>query len=129
MPQPVPTILLVRGTWGDVSRKEADQITDLVAEHLRKLQRKDTQTGEMIPRVNVEVVENETEARTRLFRQPRIKTVVFCSRGLVEAARRTKQEFKTTSVVVFTGLVPDDEILFVRKTWDPETCDDIFING
>jgi len=120
-PKPA-NILLVVGVWGDVTHEDARRSADILAEVLQSR------------KANVEIVDRgdgEDAVLNRLRAKPRVDSVVFCSRGLADMARRVRlyREFRDTSVFVHTALVPDEEVVFVSKALDPDTCADIFING
>ena len=64
----------------------------------------------------VQVVATAKEA-SELVRANAVDVVVFISRSMISEARELKKARSRLKVVVLTGLIPDDEIIFVDKTW------------
>src|SRR3989344_1402236 len=64
----------------------------------------------------VEVVEASAEALLKL-RMGGIDTLIFISRDKLAEARQIKKVHRRLKVVLFTGLIPEEEIILVDKGW------------
>lgn len=64
----------------------------------------------------VEVMETANDA-LRLIMGEKIDVLVFISRGMMTKARKIKKEYPKLKIVLFTGLIPDEEIILVSKGW------------
>lgn len=110
-------IIVKEGEWGMLSTEKGDYdawlgilqraVEDAVAESL---------DGKKLKMATVEVVDTLNEALEKL-RNGRIDAIVFNSRGMLDQARKIKREHRNTKVIVFTGLIPDDEVILVDKGW------------
>ncbi len=51
--------------------------------------------------------------------------VIFLSLGQINDARTLKRERLWVKVVIYTGLIPDEEIIWMNKSWPPEAVREI----
>lgn len=115
------TVWVIKGfTWGAMTQDEADENVGTVVRLLERATKRDRNTNEDVPIAQVEVVERE-ELTDRLGSYPRADIVVFPSRGALEVAKKLAAQPHCPKVVVLTGLIPDGEVQFVDKGWDPDT--------
>ncbi|MBI4032768.1 hypothetical protein HY374_03620 [Candidatus Berkelbacteria bacterium] len=99
------------GHWGNL-REGDDDYTSLVEkleESLKKAKRTDDQ-----PAADVRVVRSTDEALAWLYNRD---VIIYISRGMTDEAKKVAAEHPRIRVILFTGLVPDGEVIFVSKTW------------
>lgn len=111
-------VLIVReGQWGTATPESYEQFIEALRETLERAERTGpNNTKEKAAKV--EVVETWAEAEKRLETAPLnlpIHTVVFVSRDMGETAKRMASKYPRTRIVVFTGLIPEGEVVWVDK--------------
>ncbi|KKT25252.1 MAG: hypothetical protein UW11_C0031G0005 [Parcubacteria group bacterium GW2011_GWA2_43_9b] len=112
------------GGYGMVTQAEYDDIAESMVSSYQRLKKADTEEKIF---TSVEVISSVEEAE-RKVRRGEINILVFLTRGQVQNARRIKTAYPYVKVAILTGLIPDDEIIWVSKAWQLETIRDIFIN-
>ncbi|MFH1694720.1 MAG: hypothetical protein ABH880_03130 [Patescibacteria group bacterium] len=96
-------VLIVNvGEWGIVKRESYDSQAEMFERRL-------TRAG-----ATVNVVTSMEDARKRF---PMSDVAVFLTRGMTETAKEIAGEFRSLRVVVLTGLIPRDEVVFISKGW------------
>lgn len=120
-------IWVVKGyTWGAIPQEEADENIRTQVRLLESATRYDSDAKADVPAAVVEVVERGDLAG-RLERYPRANIVVFPSRGAIDRAKEIALRYRDVKVVVLTGLLPEGEVLFVDKGWDPDAIRDVIL--
>ncbi|OGZ33325.1 MAG: hypothetical protein A3I88_00145 [Candidatus Portnoybacteria bacterium RIFCSPLOWO2_12_FULL_39_9] len=106
-------VVIVReGQWGLVKKESYEEFIEILKEILEKAVSPDGK--EKI--AEVEVVETSAEALLKL-RMGGIDTLIFISRDKLAEARQIKKVHRRLKVVLFTGLIPEEEIILVDKGW------------
>ncbi len=112
-------VFVAQGSWGDV--REDDPCYTSQAEGLRQIveaaRRHDPDSGKEVPAATFEVVTNIAALREQCGRYPRPDVVIFRSRGMLDAAREIVRVYPRVRVIVYTGLIPEGEVIFVEKGW------------
>ncbi len=110
-------IIVKEGEWGTLSTKKGDYDSwlSILQEAVEDAVREGP-GGKKEKVATVEVVDTLDEALKKLQNE-RIDAIVFKSRGMLNEARKIKQEHRRTRVIVFTGLIPDDEVILIDKGW------------
>ena len=111
-------VIVSEGEWGKVTPLEYEE---QVQQFARTFERATGYTFSSSSRTellaeSVQVVATAKEA-SELVRANTVDVVVFISRSMISEARELKKARPRLKVVVLTGLIPDDEIIFVDKTW------------
>jgi|GEM_PF-2892992 len=113
--RPKRVAIVAEGTWGAMQEKGYDNWTQSMVTMLEGARRK----GREEPRAIVEVVPSVTALRERIGHYPgHPDIVIFRTRGIVREAHAIKRDYPDVKVVVFSGLLPEDEVIFVDKSWD-----------
>ncbi len=106
MVTPQKVVVIAHGTSGYVSDEAATNMEESIAASLRQKK----------PDWEVRIVKPEELDRIAAV----VHVAIFNSRSQIERARDFKRAHASVNVIVMTGLVPTDEILFFDKTWGPE---------
>ena len=107
------TVVIVdQGAWGIMKPGEYDEGMRQLEETLCAL-RMNPRTGKEEPAATVRRVPN----LNALKEGSTPDVVIFRTRGMLDAARAYKREHPGVNVIVFTGLIPDGEVLLVSKGW------------
>lgn len=64
----------------------------------------------------VEVAETFDDALV-IMGKSEVDALIFISRSMIPRAREIKKERSRLKVVLFSGLIPDDEIILIDKAW------------
>ncbi|OGC47426.1 hypothetical protein A2713_02330 [candidate division WWE3 bacterium RIFCSPHIGHO2_01_FULL_35_17] len=104
-------IIVQEGQWGIVTKKNYDEFIKI----LKKIV-ENAVDGNKERIAEVEVVETSAEALTRL-EMKRIDTLIFISRDMLAEAKKIKKVHHRLKVVLFTGLIPEEEVILVDKGW------------
>lgn len=110
-------VIVAEGSFGIMEPKDYDIWTQTMVRLIGALRRTDRDTRQEVPAATVEVVPSLDVLREKLCEFPQPSVVIFRTRDMIAEARRIKREFRDVRVIVFTGLIPDDEIVIVSKTW------------
>jgi len=99
-------VFIVRGTWGQVPLKEAEEWCELIA-----VKAKETNAA------SVKIIDdlNDSDLRASLMSMHDKVIVFFNSRGNLNTARKFKHGNPYVSVYVMTALIPDDEVTILDK--------------
>jgi hypothetical protein len=108
-------VFIVRGTWGQVDLKEAEEWCKLI-----EFKAKDAKHpyGDHQPiAASVKIIDNldDGDLRAALMSIHDKVVVFFNSRGNLDSARRFKKNSQNASVYVMTALVPDNEVTILDK--------------
>jgi hypothetical protein len=89
--------------------------------------------GEGREKVATTITVKSTDEAIALIKGGGDHSLVFLSRSMIHKAREVKKLYPKIRVVVFTGLIPDDEVIILSKGWigssDLETSLKQFIVG
>ncbi|PIR97933.1 MAG: hypothetical protein COT89_01625 [Candidatus Colwellbacteria bacterium CG10_big_fil_rev_8_21_14_0_10_42_22] len=100
------------GQWGRMERNRGDY--DVLTKALvKKLSKATNAHGE--PEGEVQTFESTTEAMQWLQGGTRTGIVIFTTRGMVDVAKRLAVENPRLLVFLFTGLIPEAEVVFVSN--------------
>lgn len=113
---PTQTVAIVNaGGWGDLSAEKGsyDEFAGLVQGILERAERRGFD-GAVYKAAEPHVVRNIQEALVKLGGHG---VLVFLTRGMLGEARRIKQQYTEIRVIVFTGLIPADDVIVVSKGW------------
>ncbi len=100
-------VFIKQGRWGDSTQSDTDWSVDTL---LRVL------SIEPSDKLELQIFDTLDEARS-VFDSVEPITVVFFSRGMAATAAKLKRERSHFKVMVVTGLIPDDQIVWVEKQW------------
>lgn len=117
---PKHVAIVAEGSWAGMRNQDYDAWTESMVVKLRAVRRRNYRTGTDTeePRATVEVV-TLAELREKLKRIPgRPDVVIFRTRDMAREAHAIKREYPHARVIVFSGLLPEDEVIFVDKGWD-----------
>jgi hypothetical protein len=127
-------IFVNAGGYGDVSASKGDydKIIASFSEELEGMTQLAT-VGEGREKVATTITVKNTDEAIALIKGGGDHSLVFLSRSMIPKAREVKRSYPKIRVVVFTGLIPDDEVIIVSKGWvgssDLETSLKRFIIG
>ena len=111
-------VIVDDGQWGSVKREKGEY--DAVVEYLsRTLKAVVNQEGER--QAEVEVV--KTTEGGLLWLGGTGGIMIFVTRGMLEKARRVAKEYRHIRVILFTGDIPEGEIIFLNKSSLPNRED------
>ena len=114
--------IVIEGTWG-MSNKE---MNEQFAGHIERWATPDEsgKDGYANYEVTTKTVETTKEATDYLdgICCGVTKKLVFLSRSMIPTAQRIKVQQPRWDVIVFTGLIPEDEIKVVQKNWLDARC-------
>jgi len=115
--------IVAEGQWGMVTSEEYKEQVERYRRILEEA--KDFQGNRA---AEVTIIDTIAEAEKRLATEADV--VVFISRGVEKAAERIVREHPRVRVIVFTGLIPEGKIVWVRKmfTADRETIQNIVLH-
>ena len=120
------------GGYGMVTQGEYDQLAESISdyyEHLVKVGvEKESSLSAEKSFASVEIIGSVEEAEKKA-RNHEIDVLVFLTRGQVEKARKIQKACPWLRVVIYTGLIPDDEIIWVNKVWRMDTVEDILLHS
>lgn len=111
-------VVIVReGGWGDLDSKKGsyDTYIAFLKRTIESAEEKDIPTGKMQKVAEVEIIDDLAMVSARLSGS--IDTLIFLSRGMLYSARKIKETHPQLKIVVFTGLIPDEEIIIIDKGW------------
>lgn len=120
-------IFVNEGGWGDFSASNGDY-DKIIASFSKKLE-KMTQPAAVVSereKVATAVTVKSTDEAIQMMEQEDIDSLVFFSRSMISKAREVKKSYPRTRVVVFTGLIPDDEVIIASKGWIGLDSDALF---
>jgi hypothetical protein len=107
-------VLVKQGGWGQVTKSEYDDFINFLKRQIEKNYAKGTTHDE----INFEIVDDLASIEDRLSTLNDIDTLIFISRSEIDNARKIKKQYShIKNVIVLTGLIPDEEILIIEKTW------------
>ena len=116
------------GEWGILSQAEGDY--DYLVERLTDtVDQATTGSGpDASKAAESRVVGSTKEALSWLGRRG---VIVFVSRGMCREAQQVASEYPGIRVVLFTGLVPEGEVIFISKGWglDHEQVERVLFYG
>ena len=93
------------GEWGDMKQSRGDY--DLLVEELEGILK------EAKPAAQVSVVPSTQDALYWVGTD--IGCIVYITRGMTREAKKVTAEHPDIRVVLFTGLLPEGEVVFVKK--------------
>ncbi|MFC1598611.1 hypothetical protein ACFL2U_01185 [Patescibacteria group bacterium] len=107
-------VLVRQGGWGQVTKPEYHKFGEFLRRQVEKLNAKKSEQDQ----INFEIVDDIEAINDRLHTLNDIDTLIFISRSEIDNARKIKKQYShIENVIVLTGLIPDDEILIIEKTW------------
>ena len=110
-------VFVNEGSWGEAQDSDYDvwvQTIKRVLEGEENTSLKDGNKKEKVAKVDI--VESLQDALS-IVNRGQVDTLVFRTRAMLDKAREVKKNHKHLRVVVFTGLVPDDEVILLQKGW------------
>lgn len=107
-------VIVKEGSWGSLTRQEYENWVDLVKRIMEGAEEVNPLTHQKEKAAEVEVVETLSDALKQLGTTD---ILVFVTRGMLSEARKVKRGHPRVKVVLFTGLIPDDEVILVSKRW------------
>lgn len=112
-------IIVKEGEYGLMKQSKGDY-DDLIASLKRTLKEW----------AEVEVVETTEKAENSIVKKG-ADSVIFVSRGTLPKAQAIRKKFPEINVFLFTGLVPNDEVILLSKTWglSPDAIREIILSG
>lgn len=111
-------LIVTEGQWGIAVKEDYQRIADSMKESIER--REIERNGRKEKLAVVDVISTLVEAEKMIRDAPvndRVDVLFFLSRGAISQARAIKKKYPLLLVVVLTGLVPEDEIVIVNKTW------------
>jgi len=109
MPMQIKVAIVNEGEWGSVKREEGTY--DTFASDLEKYLTEAT-WSDGDKRAKVKVVKNSEEALSWL---QNAGAMIFVTRGMLWKAKEIAQKHRHIRVVLFTGLIPEGEVIFAEK--------------
>ncbi len=118
-------VIVKEGTYGGVKQEDYDEIAEIVRRVLEGLTRKNSSNLLEEEKVfaSVEVVNTAEDARNKSLNN--LDILIFLTLAKTEVARAIKKERPQTDVIIYTGLIPDDEIIWINKGWPLEVLSGI----
>lgn len=113
-------IIVNAGGFGELSAKKGDYdgIIAPIKEALEEEQESSFGTGKEKPaEVTVVKTLKEAEEKVAFGSLGYANVVVFITRGMLSEAKKIKATYPRVKVVVMTGLLPEDEVVLIDKTW------------
>ncbi|MFH1098459.1 MAG: hypothetical protein V1723_00830 [Candidatus Uhrbacteria bacterium] len=111
-------VIVAHGNWGSMKDDDYGNWTEAMVRVVESARRTDFDTGQELPCATAEVVPTVAVLREQLGPYSRPDIVIFRTRSMLEEARAIKREHPNVRVVVFTGLIPNDEVIIVSKGWE-----------
>lgn len=111
-------VIVAQGSFGNLKEDEYRSWTETYVAMLESARRQDPHTKEEVPVATVEVVPSVAVLREKFSGFPRPDVVIFRTCSMLVEARAIKREFPRAKVIVFTGAMPDDEVILVHKRWN-----------
>ena len=99
------------GHWGNLRQSKGDY--DFVVQEL-EASLKEAASSDGKPCAEVRVVESTEEALAWLYSRG---IIVYISRGMTDEAKKVAAEHRYIRAILFTGVIPDGEVVFLRKSW------------
>ena len=113
----VDIAIVTKGTWGN----SKEEMNEQFAGHLERLAQPDEsgKDGYGSYEVTIKTFKTTKEATDYLDGICLGGTIklVFLSRSMIPAAQKIKAQRPRWDVIVFTGLIPEDEVKVVQKNW------------
>ncbi len=111
-------IFVNTGGWGDLSASKGDydSIIALFSRELEKMTQP-ASVGSGREKVATAITVKSTDEAIQMMQKQDIDSLIFLSRGMISKAREVKKSHPRIRVVVFTGLIPDDEVIIADKGW------------
>ncbi len=111
---PTKVAIIDAGEWGSLRHANGDY-SDFV-KHLERAAggARRWEGSTTSPAADVKVVASVDEARSWLGGDG---VAIFISRGMVRAAKALASAYPRMHVILFTGLVPEGEVVFIDKRW------------
>ncbi|MDO8436179.1 MAG: hypothetical protein Q7S82_02220 [bacterium] len=109
-------VIVTEGEWGGMSHLKGDY--DPFIQRIQKIIENAETTnifGKKEKSATIELVETFKDALAKV-ENGRVDVLVFISRGMLSHARLlSKTNLRKIKIVLFTELVPDDEVIIVEK--------------
>ena len=100
------------GEWGN--RRQSEGHNDELVERLERWLNEARWGTDDQPAAEVRVVKTTDEALAWVAGRG---AIVYVSRGMAEEAKKIATEHRYIRVTLFTGLIPDEEVVFVQNNW------------
>lgn len=117
---PKRVVIVNAGGFGrlDASNGDYDGFIGLLSRFLDTLTQNAPVTGKEEKAVIVEVVTSVEEAEGRV-NQGQVDCLIFITRGLLAEAKRIKMKHphQGLKVIVFTSLMPENDLILLDKSW------------
>jgi len=110
-------VIVAQGSFGIMEDRDYDIWMQTMVRLIGTLRRTDRDTKQEVPAAIVEVVPTVDALHEKLRDFPRPSVVIFRTRDMIPEARALRRENHDVRVIVFTGLIPDDEVVIVSKAW------------
>jgi len=114
-------VIVNEGEWGALRQSEGDY--DNFVETLKDLVERSARKNEMFEEIfEAEVVRSLDEALVKVASSDQVDCLFFVTRGVLAKARRALEGLKSSrhhvpQMILFTGLLPDEEVVLIRKLW------------
>ena len=110
-------VVIVReGSWGSITREEYDDWLSTFSGAVKNMEHKDYHT-EKVEKIADVVIVDTLEQAIKLLSERRVDILFFISRGIIQRAKEVKQKYPDVPMYLLTGLLPEDELIFLKKTW------------
>ncbi len=128
MRRPTNVVIVREGHWGLIKEGGNDSWVMACQWNLEEATTLDTHTHAEVPAAKVEIIEKLEQLEPRL-KFGDVDVVIFVSKGVAAKAKQLKAKYPRTRMFVCTGDVPDDEIIWVRKSsLDGEMMKKLFLS-
>lgn len=108
-------LIVQEGQWGSVQKDDYQKFTDWCVEILSDVK---TAAGEKEAIVEVVATAAEAEVKIRLEAlNQKTDVVIFLSRSMGGIAKEFTAKFPEKKIIVFTGLIPKDQVIWINKLW------------
>ncbi len=103
--------------WGVEDERSYDNLVEIFTLALRKAEKKSPGTKKIEKIADVRLVGGADDALKMLKNGFGIDCLIFNSRSMISMAREIKKDYPRVKILVFTELIPDNEIVILNKAW------------
>lgn len=104
--------------WGTVTKEDYEESAESLRQLIEGLEVEQNDKAEKL--AIVDIVDTQAAVKKILRESPlneAVDILIFLSRGAISEARAIKRQYKHLRVVVLTGLIPEDEVVILSKSW------------
>lgn len=111
-------IIILEGQWGTQEKGHYKQYAEAIKRTIEGIKRRESRgpDEEEIQVAEVEIIDTYRQVRERIIKT-NIDILIFLSRSMISKAKNVKKLWPSKDVLVLTGLIPEDEIIILNKTW------------